>query len=273
MGSLTGYTISINDPSCGGSSTGPSTPSSNLDHTYVRSDQGDAWGCYGRNDCGNAIVSGGNSNDVNIAKCLAEPNGTAAIIYLYTGVCHQCSNRILYPANVTVSAAHGYAASVALYGTYGKDYPVFYANVLRCGGSVIREPIPVTSPSNEEENERKHHIEVLSLYSKGGKDIHKTIAEDLGLLIQNRCKNKINKSDLMQIKNSHVELLKKHDQLIKSMDSGNISQKDFIAKTMHILEDKLYQFEKIMGEKEFLVTFGASPDAASKIFELNNIDK
>lgn len=92
-----------------------------LDHTYVHIDKNDntkdIYGCWGRSDGGRQICEG--TGDVAEAEMIATPNGLAGIVYGVTGVCHQTANRILYPAQITVMEAGGYAISSAIYGTYG----------------------------------------------------------------------------------------------------------------------------------------------------------
>src|SRR5882724_562080 len=63
------------------------------DHTYARSDDGFAWGCWGRSTGGYDLHSASGSSEC--ANCLAGPHGRAGILYLVTGVCHQAANRIL----------------------------------------------------------------------------------------------------------------------------------------------------------------------------------
>lgn len=100
------------------------------DHTYATSDQGDAWGCWGRSSGGTAISQG--QGNVNEARCIAWPNSTAGLIYGVTGVCHQTANRILYPASITVSAAKGYWLSSSVYGAYGTDTLTWLARLAYC---------------------------------------------------------------------------------------------------------------------------------------------
>ncbi len=87
------------------------------DHTYVASDDGKSWGCWGR-DSGGAQICDGNG-DSALAACLSRPKSHAGIDYAITGVCHQTANRILYPARILVDAARGYGASAFTWGTYG----------------------------------------------------------------------------------------------------------------------------------------------------------
>lgn len=89
------------------------------DHTYVISDAGHIWPCFGRGNGGIPICSG--VGNIDEADCLSKPQSQAGIRYARTGLCYQASNRILYPAGQTVSAARGYQWFVFAYGTYGKD--------------------------------------------------------------------------------------------------------------------------------------------------------
>lgn len=88
------------------------------DHTYVLSDAGDVWPCFGGASGGLVICQG--SGDIALARCLAGSTGEAGINYGTTGVCHQTANRILYPSGKTVSNAGGYMVSFFAYHTYGR---------------------------------------------------------------------------------------------------------------------------------------------------------
>jgi hypothetical protein len=62
------------------------------DHTYVITDNGRSWPCWGRSSGGTPLCSG--SGNLLQADCLARPDSAAGIIYGKTGVCHQMANRI-----------------------------------------------------------------------------------------------------------------------------------------------------------------------------------
>jgi len=107
--------------------TGYSLPAqliNQADHTYVGSSSGLTWGCWGRSSGGTALSGAQNQGDETIADCISQVSSHAGIVYAVTGVCHQTANRILAPANVTVSSARGYGISRAFYGTYGLNIPV-----------------------------------------------------------------------------------------------------------------------------------------------------
>ena len=90
------------------------------DHTYVECGTGGkAWGCWGGKTGGSVINQG--TGSTQRADAIATPNERAGITcYMVNGVCHQAANRILLPANILVTAAHGYSLSFSMFGTYGK---------------------------------------------------------------------------------------------------------------------------------------------------------
>lgn len=89
------------------------------DHTYVTSDAGHVWPCFGRSAGGVAICSG--AGNISKADCLSNPQSRSGLSYGITGVCHQAANRIMYPVGATVSKARGYRWSLFSYGTFGND--------------------------------------------------------------------------------------------------------------------------------------------------------
>jgi hypothetical protein len=87
----------------------PTEVSESMDHTYVRSDDGCVFPCWGISENGKQICSGvGCSNQ---ATCIAGSESEAGIIDAITGVCHQTANRILYKTEMIVSNAVGYWCS------------------------------------------------------------------------------------------------------------------------------------------------------------------
>jgi len=97
------------------------------DHTYVTSNTGQCWECFGRSSGGSQICQG--NGNVAQADCLSRPKGRqsalwvyAGVVYGVTGVCHQAANRILFPAQELVFGATGFPGSVFAWGVYGKGH-------------------------------------------------------------------------------------------------------------------------------------------------------
>jgi hypothetical protein len=102
------------------------------DHTYVRSEKGHTWECFGSGSGGSDLCSG--DGDLDFADCLSYsrftlPNGVvipglsryADMAYLTQGLCHQASNRILCAAGLTVAGAGGFDWSIWVYSAYGSE--------------------------------------------------------------------------------------------------------------------------------------------------------
>ena len=103
----------------------PIQPLQFADHTYVTSSCSYKWGCFGRDSGGTLVVPGG-IGDFNVAECLSYPRTHqwefAGLTYLVHGVCHQATNRVLDPTNLTLSvsgAVRGYRLSILRFGAYG----------------------------------------------------------------------------------------------------------------------------------------------------------
>jgi hypothetical protein len=87
------------------------------EHTYVVSDEGHRWPCFGSADSGRQICTG--NGDLALVRCLARSDGRAGISYGWTGICHQTANRLLWPAGILVSQAEAYKFSSTLFGHHG----------------------------------------------------------------------------------------------------------------------------------------------------------
>jgi len=90
-----------------------------LDHTYVTCGAGHCWPCWG--DCLDGVVLKTGEGSSSRADEIAKPESHAGIFYGIEGLCHQTSNRILWPAGINVSEATGYGITHFFFGTFGND--------------------------------------------------------------------------------------------------------------------------------------------------------
>ena len=91
-----------------------------LIHTYVDSDCGASWGCWGGNFGGLIVCSGAGSSIE--ADCISRRG--AGIIYARNGVCHQTANRILSPSNNIIPPVFAQIrGTYLLYGRFGYNLP------------------------------------------------------------------------------------------------------------------------------------------------------
>ena len=93
-----------------------------LDHTPVSTSTGTQYGCFGRtySDApGEASLIASGTGDEAWAHAIAGPDGHAGIEHGLNGVCDQCSNRILLPANIDVRNSPGNEVATLFCGIYG----------------------------------------------------------------------------------------------------------------------------------------------------------
>jgi len=102
------------------------------DHTYAiatnnKTGEVITWKCGGSYQEGRLLIEG--QGDALPCDCISERGqvdplglgGLAGIRYGMDGVCHQATNRILYPVGLEVKQAHAYNVSFHLYGRLGTD--------------------------------------------------------------------------------------------------------------------------------------------------------
>lgn len=110
---------------------------------------------------------GTQSGDLALAQCLVQANADSqhsrparGTIFVYgrDGVCHQLANQVLYATGIvgvqpmTVRGARGYAASIFLYGTYGRQHLAWVNKISACGAPPVLTAaagIPMAGPPDE----------------------------------------------------------------------------------------------------------------------------
>ena len=119
----------------------------------------DYWFCWGDYHAKGGTPSspsgflGSQSGDLNVARCLVQPNADCSSTYaargtIFTygvdGVCHQLANQVLYSTRaggaqpLTVAKARGYWVSTAIYGTYGLQHAAWSGKIAACTAAAAR---------------------------------------------------------------------------------------------------------------------------------------
>jgi hypothetical protein len=244
MSTLTGYAIS--------------TGILSTDHTYVKSDHF-TWPCWGRSEGGKSICQG--NGDESIANCLSQENSHAGIVYGVTGVCHQTANRILYPANVTVSKAGGYSASTMVYGTYG----TFGWENRKAECSVRFEASSAAGiKSNLEYTPEHMYIQkVVDLYSEDKhlqteldyinsmENANNLIKKELEYTLEFLLGSKLDSQSFNQIQKQQADLLKEKDKKINELYNSDISTEKYVKEINDLFGDALLNLQKNLGEELF----------------------
>jgi hypothetical protein len=240
----------------------PASFNRNVDHTYVISSCGLSWGCFGRRSGGSSVVSGSGSSI--IAHCLSHPNETAGIKYLITGVCHQASNRILYPAGITVDGSHGYGASVMLYGIYGLgSWPQIvdcigdaFGKIKKLGfdpGFVEKRSVMVNDSKPEDEGR-------VDFESSG-------IGDEFGRFVKQRLGNELSSEALGSLVKIQAELYENRRRACALVQSGLLTDEEFCEQLRLFLKEALSRSLYVLGERNFTVVFGAGSYDAEHLID------
>lgn len=232
----------------GGSSSAPYG-----EHTYVTSDCGLVWDCWGRNNGGVALS--GALGDSAIADCLSQPNSEAGIRYAGTGVCHQTANRILRPANITVRGCQGYILSVFTFGVYGLG-PWPQLSTCFPPGTVLAPvafaaPLPVSA--------RNGLVTIAVYYSTASRAVATQEEADVAELIDlvnAALSHPIEQPALDRVLAAQSELRRKIAQLVGALDKGEIGQDRYLTLLNRAQREAMSQCREALGGERFKTVFG-----------------
>lgn len=254
--------------------TGHALPVQNLpfvgDHTYVTSDQGHAWGCFGRTAGGQTICSGNGSEKV--ADCLSKPNGEAGLRYLVTGVCHQAANRILYPAGgILVDKATGYRLSVFAFTTYGLgSWPEKQRCMPPTGtatGSTLAIP-PSSGPggpimSKLEKRAVEYTRRIRELYAREASaklfPLDRAVEETAIAADVNLGRDEISLQELLKVIAVQQGLHELQYELSRSFERRRMTADEYYTSLSGLLSRTFEECEDILGPERFKKMFGAEP--------------
>lgn len=273
MAILTGWAIAIG-------TTG-------ADHTYVTSSDGHAWPCWGRSAGGHSICAAGGASAR--ANCLSQSNSHAGIVYAISGVCHQTANRILHPANVIVSAAGGYWASVLLYGTYGTnglawliEWEIRKKRCAGISGDLVADT-KVLSFSDQETGEAmpedpalQNYLEkVNQLYSARVKvmaftdvdEEEKTdlLGQELELMVDYRLGAAA--PDIASLRDAQMKTLAEKGVLDQKLISKELTTMEYVQEVNSLVNHLLGHSIELLGEKNYRQLFGVVPGESVELID------
>jgi hypothetical protein len=233
------------------------------DHTYVGSDDGYCWPCWGRSAGGNPICSGPGSSVV--ADCLSQPNSEAGIKYGITGVCHQTANRILDPAGILVDGASGYGISEFVYGTYGSGS---WPQRPLCASLIANPGSPAKDTGDMIAGKKS------SAFMDRVKMIYRSIARDLVPLEDEEIAGAVGNAELQArfdvflgsdydpqkkaaIAQMQANLRREQKRLVQELESGNLRPEQYVETLNRMINDVFAKCEDILGPNDFEKVFGA----------------
>jgi hypothetical protein len=250
-----------------------------LDHTYVASDDGFAWGCFGRDAGG--VTLGSTQGDSKFANCLSDPKVIgvlpslyAGLRYLRTGVCHQAANRILYLTGMSVASASGYRWSVARFSWYGKGP---WPELAKCATLHVWPSAnpPHGGPGSRMKSDKDTHFaaSVQGLYRPDTfatlgdqparlrlkrKELEAMATTYLG---ENYDRAKIEAIIAIQLK-ADVE----QDRLLEELESNEVSAEGYLNRLENLFAATATACERTIGSEDFERLFGIrSKDATGLV--------
>jgi hypothetical protein len=259
-GTLTGYAVPCLGPLA--------------DHTYVRS--GDTgWGCWGRDDGGNPICAGPGNYDH--ANAFSQTDSHAAIRYGLDGVCHQTANRILYPANVIVSAAHAYWASSWAYGTFGTHN--LYAAIVwwKRKREVLgmSEPVPVPGyPYNAAMLSFVQQVQTLhaSYAATGALNEQSTTpftlhSQEFDLMLDHRLGHEKPLNAVADLHTAHNSFLTQKGELDTALGNRSLQPRDYANRVNQLVANGLATSATLLGRDLHVRLFGLEPGAQVQLID------
>lgn len=240
-----------------------------------------------------------NGGSRNKARCLG--NANSGIIWSVNGLCHQCTNRVLYPAGITVSRARGYTASTVLYGTYGDpvswgslklscygiDWPFSTAREAQeksflddlLPGSVIAQRRNDIQEINQilntdssfdmyreaTEKDLAYNDAIIKLYTIGEGKPHEIMGNDLQLLLQSYLEGEYHEFLVSDLQNAQYELQARLKLCYLSYQKDEIEHGECQSSIQGMIEAYFQLFETLLGESKYASMFDDSPKVLSKV--------
>lgn len=232
------------------------------------------------------------------ARCLGKAN--SLILWGVTGVCHQCTNRILKAAGgITVAGARGWRTSHTLYGTYGINLNGSWSlNKIRCRIDRIPLPIPIPwpflvgtsdlpdlpdevtefegkdefsslasrfSPDNidEQVDESLHsfHTRLSRLEDRAFATPEERQAEDLAILLEESLGNPLPSSQLYELQNLQLDFQRKWLSCHAACAANEFETGELCKYRRNLTESLFTRFEQSLGEANCIALYDVSPSA------------
>jgi hypothetical protein len=235
----------------------------NADHTYVTSQSGLKWGCFGRSAGGNCLVRG--PGDSVIADCLSKPIRPfrvfplqiplyAGVIYGITGVCHQAANRVLWPSGNMVVGAAGYQQSAGAFGPYGLfrwlEWPacVPAGTVFAMSNTQNRQGGDMSRPDV--------YSRVVSNSYAAVQDEAKSRVSDLAALVEMGIGHPLDPATFNELALIQEDLRKAQYDLIQRLQGGTMSPEGYLDLFNEELKKWASRSLALLGEERFEAIFG-----------------
>lgn len=233
------------------------------------------------------------------ARCIGSV-ANSGIVWGVTGFCHQCTNRVLYPASIIVHRAAGYNISSGMHNTYGSDPASWSLIKANCGARFA----PPNAPKNEDETvhslpeilrsleqqmDAEQHIapisetiaddfyteseldyfaKIKSLYDQpvtSARQAAQVLADDLALLIEFALSASINQSALRTMQDAQRTFQEDVARCHRGFRMNAILAVEAYSFTQLKIRTLFESYEKAVGAVSYESLFGVTPEVISKI--------
>lgn len=229
-----------------------------LDHTAVAVSNGDEYGCFGRKQSeepDNARLVARGRGDFAWAKEIAGRDEIhAGIDYGVTGICNQCANRILLPANIDVRNAFGNEIATPIFGTYGLGQDALIKRV-EDAAFAVNQQFPGRIP-----DETIH--EVVARISGGLNGEWEILHADMERFLKPALGEQYDKYKT-DIEDVYQSLYYKRVALYDAYSNGRIDKPRFIARMNQGFASALDDLHDVMGDDAFRKIVPVPPGVAA----------
>ena len=227
-----------------------------LDHTCVSA--GDLqWGCFGRaykDDPTQASPIARGMGDPLWAQAIAGPDGHALIDYGVTGVCDQCSNRILLPAGIDCRNSPGNEVATLLSGTYGLGIKELVVRIKDAAAAVNRDHKGRVSEAAVADAVRRVDRGLDGEWEIVRYDIDRIIKPAVGARYATL---------KLEIEDAYLSLYYKRQALAGAYGRGAIDKKTLVGRVTTAYVALLEDLKEIMGVDDFKKIVPVSPEVAA----------
>jgi hypothetical protein len=250
-----------------------------VDHTFVTSDDGFAWGCFG-NDSGGKPLRSANGNS-KCANCLSYPQIIALVPQLYsglrygkTGLCHQAANRILFFTGIDVVGSVGYQWSVARYFTFGIGPWPELANCATIIAQASQNPTLQPRGGSGMKRDAQFSASIQNSYSP--ETFRKLDSQDERLKIKRKelelmavaylgeGYDRAKVRDVIEIQlNTDIE----QDNLLGKLDDKNLTEEAYANELERLFAHSADACERVLGSQDFEKMFGIRAKDAPRLVD------
>jgi hypothetical protein len=252
-----------------------------VDHTYIGSSDGNAWGCFGRDSGGWALSAATGTSDRRFADCLSHPKEIAlhpqlyaGLKYFKTGVCHQAANRILYLTGMSVGQAVGCRWIVARFSFYGKGPWPELAQCATRRGSTFSGPPSSVGVIMKNDKHAQFSGAAHALYAppvfQGLDNQENRLAlkrQELLAMATTYLGEEYDREKIKKVIEIQILADMEQDRFLARLENNEINSETYLDSLERLFAVAAKDSERILGAEDFEKLFGIPASAATAMID------